>query len=158
MMQEGKSMLEIIARLDTLRRHSLLMMTMPDLSFAVKSKKMSVSSGFIANLLGIKPVMWVNDDGVVVPRDKIRKVERSLHYMAETAIAHISNNPSFVYMVDTSMGFFTDSFQHLLANEYGLKNVPIVPVSTVSLAHHGPTALGLGVYHKEIPRITKYLT
>lgn len=157
MMKEGKSMFEIITRLDELRRHSLFMFTLSDLQFIVRNKKLSAPAGFIANLFGIKPVMWVNDEGFVVPRDKIRKIERSLHYMADSVMSRISGNDAFVYMVDTSMGFFTDSFQKLLKNEYGLRNIPVIPVSTVSLANHGPTGVGLGVYYKEVPRITQFL-
>lgn len=157
MMQEGKSMLEIITRLDELRKHSLFMFTLSDLSFIIRNKKLSAPAGFIANLFGIKPIMWVNDEGYVVPRDKIRKIERSLNYMAETVMNRIAGHDAFVYMVDTSMGFYTEEFQRMLHNEYGLKNIPVIPVSTVSLANHGPTGLGLGVYYKEVPRLTQFL-
>ncbi|STZ00115.1 DegV domain-containing protein SAV1425 [Moraxella lacunata] len=157
MMQEGKSMLDIINRLDELRKNSLFMFTLSDLNFIVRNKKLSAPAGFIANLFGIKPIMWVDDIGRVIPRDKIRKIERSINYMAETAIAHIGNKDAFIYMVDTSMGFYTDSFQELFVNGYGLRNVPVIPVSTVSLANHGPTGVGLGVYYGKVPRIVKYL-
>lgn len=157
MMKEGKTMFEIITRLDELRKHSLFMFTLSDLEFIVKNKKLSAPAGFIANLFGIKPVMWVNDEGLVVPRDKIRKIERSMNYMAETVMNRIAGNDAFVYMVDTSMGFFTDEFKRVFSREYGLKNIPVIPVSTVSLANHGPNGVGIGVYYKEVPLITQFL-
>lgn len=158
MMQEGKSMLEIITRLDELRKHSLFMFTLSDLDFIIRNKKLSASAGFFANLFNIKPVMWVSDEGKVVPREKIRKIERSINYMAETAIAHISSQKAFIYMTDASIDFFTEGFQNLMANEYGIRNIPIVPVSTVSLANHGPSGVGLGVYNgARLPRLVKYL-
>lgn len=158
MMQEGKSMLEIITRLDELRKHSLFMFTLSDLDFIIRSKKLSASAGFIANLFNIKPVMWVSDEGRVMPREKIRKIERSINYMAETAIAHIGNQKAFIYMTDASIDFFTEGFQNLMASEYGIRNIPVVPVSTVSLANHGPSGVGLGVYSSaKLPRLVKYL-
>lgn len=157
MLQEGKSMLEIITRLDELRRHSLYMFTISQLDFVANNKKVPTSTGFIANLFSIKPVMWVNNDGLVVPRDKIRKMERSLHYMAEEILAHIAGKNAFVYLTDTSVGLFTNEFKELLANEYGLKNIPIIPVSTVSLANHGTAGVGIGAYYGEVPRIAKHL-
>lgn len=55
------------------------------------------------------------------------------------------------------MGFFTEELHELLANNYRLHNIPVIPVSTVSLANHGPLGVGLGVYYGEVPRIFKYL-
>lgn len=157
MIQEGKSMLEIIARLDELRQHSLYMFAVSDLNFVVKNKKISGSTGFIANLFGIKPVMWVNDEGLVVPRDKIRKIERTFHYMAEEILAYASNKNAFIYMTDTALGMLTDEFKELLANEYQIRNIPTIPVSVVSLANHGIAGVGIGVYYDKVPRIAQYL-
>lgn len=150
-------MLEIIARLDEIRKNSLFMFTLSDLHHLIRSKKLSASAGFFASLLGIKPVMWVSDDGRVVPREKIRKIERSINYMAETAVAYIDNKDAFVYMADTTLGLYTEAFQELLSSEYGLHNLPVIPVSTVSLANHGPDGIGLGVYRGKPPKLVKYL-
>lgn len=157
MMKEGKSMFEIITRLDELRKHSLFMFTLSDLDFIIRNKKLSAPAGFIANLFGIKPVMWVNDEGFVVPKDKIRKIERSMRYMAESIIAQISGKDAFVYIADTTQGMYTNQFKQMLANDYGLKNLPVIHVSTVSLANHGIAGVGIGVYYGEVPRITQYL-
>lgn len=157
MMQEGKSMLDIVNRLDELRKNSLFMFTLSELNFIIRNKKLSAPAGFIANLFDIKPVMWVDESGRVIPREKIRKIERSINYIAETAIRHINNKESFIYIADTTMGFFTEELHELLANNYRLHNIPVIPVSTVSLANHGPLGVGLGVYYGEVPRIFKYL-
>ncbi|WP_066801603.1 DegV family protein [Moraxella oblonga] len=157
MMQEGKSMLEIINRLDELRQHSLFMFTLSDLDFIIRSKKLSAPAGFVANLFGIKPVMWVNDEGLVVPKDKIRKIERSMRYMIEEVITQIAGRDAFIYIADTSMGAYTEEFKRMLANEYGLRDIPVIHVSTVSLANHGTEGVGIGVYYGEVPRLTQYL-
>lgn len=156
MIQEGKPMLEIIKRLDALRQHSLYMLTLSELDFLIKKKRIPATTGFIANLFDIKPIMWVNDDGMVVPRDKIRKIEKSLYYMAEEAIAYATDKNSFIYITDTATGLFIEELKELLANEYGLHDVPVIPVSTVSLANHGIAGIGLGVHYGEVPRIAKY--
>lgn len=157
MMKEGWSLREIITRLDELRKHSLFMFTLSELDFIIRNKKLSAPAGFVANLFGIKPVMWVNDEGLVVPREKIRKMERSLRYMTEEVLAHIAGKDAFIYIADTSMGKYTAIFKELLANEYGLRNIPVIHVSTVSLANHGTAGVGIGVYYGEVPRLTKYL-
>ena len=157
MMQEGKSMLDIIKCLDELRKHSLFMFTLSDLSVIVRNKKLSAPAGFFANLFDIKPIMWVDKKGHVTPYDKIRNIERSINHMAKTAFAHIGNQNAFIYLVDTSMDFYTSNLKELLDNHYGLANVPVISVSTVSLANHGPKGVGLGVYYDKLPKITKHL-
>ncbi|MDO4427284.1 MAG: DegV family protein [Moraxella sp.] len=157
MMKEGRSLREIITRLDELRKHRLFMFTLSELDFIIRNKKLSAPAGFIANLFGIKPVMWVNDEGFITPKEKIRTVERSLRYITEEVLTRISDKDAFIYIADTTMGANTAMFKELLASEYRLRNVPVIHVSTVSLANHGTTGLGLGVYYGEMPRLTKYL-
>lgn len=157
MMQEGKSMLEIVARLDELRKNSMFMFTLSDLDFLIRSKKLSASAGFFANLFSIKPVMWVDEIGRVVPREKIRKFERSINYIAETTVSYIGNQEAFIYIADAHKGLYTEGFREMLANEYGLRNLPVIPVSSVSLANHGPDGVGIGVYCGKLPRLVKYI-
>lgn len=56
------------------------------------------------------------------------------------------------------MNFYTSNPKELLNNHYGLANVPVISVSTVALANHGPTGVGLGVYYGNIPRVFQYLS
>lgn len=157
MMQEGKSLLEIIKRLDELRAHSVFMLSLSDLTALVRNKKLSAPASMIANLFSIKPVLWMNDDGYIVVKDKVRKFERVMYHMADIITHQMGGRDAFVYIVDTSIGLHTNEFKNILAHDYGLRNVPVIPVSTVSLANHGPTGVGLGVYYGEVPRIFKYL-
>jgi DegV family protein len=80
-----------------------------------------------------------------------------MHHMADIVVGQTTNRNAFIYMVDTSIGLHTHEFKRLLANEYGLHDIPVIPISTVALANHGPTGVGLGVYYGEIPRIFEYL-
>ncbi|UZA64693.1 DegV family protein [Moraxella bovis] len=153
MMQEGKSMLEIINRLDELRKNSLFMFTLSDLNFIVRNKKLSAPASMIANLFSIKPVLWMNNDGYIVVKDKVRKFGRVMYHMADIITHQMGGQDAFVYIIDTSIGLHTNEFKNILAHDYGLRNVPVIPVSTVSLANHGPTGMGLGVYYGEVPRI-----
>lgn len=61
-------MLDIIKCLDELRRHSLFMFTLSDLSVIVHNKKLSAPAGFFANFFDIKP-MWLDKKGHVTPFD-----------------------------------------------------------------------------------------
>ena len=157
MMQEGKSMLDIIHRLNALRANNAFIMSLSDLSVLIQRKKLSAPAGFFANLLNIKPILWIDDNGYVVVKEKVRKFERVMYHMADIVTHQMGRQDAFVYIVDTSIGLHTNEFKNILAHDYGLRNVPVIPVSTVSLANHGPTGMGLGVYYGEVPRIFNHL-
>lgn len=123
----------------------------------IDGKSMLDIARFFANFFDIKPIMWLDKKGHVTPYDKIRNIERSINHMAKTAFAHIGNQNAFIYLVDTSMNFYTSNLKELLDNHYGLANVPVISVSTVSLANHGSKGVGLGVYYDKLPKITKHL-
>lgn len=129
------------------------MFTLSDLNFIVRNKKLSAPASMIANLFSIKPVLWMNDDGYIVVKDKVRKFGRVMYHMADIITHQMGGQDAFVYIIDTSIGLHTNEFKNILAHDYGLRNVPVIPVSTVSLANHGPTGMGLGVYYGEVPRI-----
>lgn len=111
MMQEGKSMLEIINRLDELRKNSLFMFTLSDLNFIVRNKKLSAPASMIANLFSIKPVLWMNDDGYIVVKDKVRKFGRVMYHMADIITHQMGGQDAFVYIIDTSIGLHTNEFK-----------------------------------------------
>lgn len=123
----------------------------------IDGKSMLDIAGFFANFFDIKPIMWLDKKEHVTPYDKIHNIERSINHMAKTAFAHIGNQNAFIYLVDTSMNFYTSNLKELLNNHYGLANVPVISVSTVSLANHGSKGVGLGVYYDKLPKITKHL-
>ncbi|MDY0010753.1 MAG: DegV family protein [Candidatus Izemoplasmatales bacterium] len=103
----GKSMEEIIKDLEFIRDNNKIYFAVNDLKFLIKNGRLSNAAGFMANMLKIKPLLEIDQNGAVVSIEKIRTfgkaVDRVIEkFMEETAgknveafIVH-ANNPETV--------------------------------------------------------------
>lgn len=156
MMNEGQSMSQIVQRLDQLRAHHKMLFVVDDLSFLIRNKKLSATSGFFASLLKIKPVLQVTDDGEVIAVNKVRKLERALDHIVEALADSIKRSDTFAYILTTGCSNLDQHFVALIKQRTGVKSIPVLPVSNISLANQGPTGVGLCVFSGEIPHAAKY--
>ncbi|WP_227431270.1 DegV family protein [Psychrobacter sp. I-STPA6b] len=156
LMKQGKSLPEIAQRLDQLRSHHKMLFAVDDLSYLIKNKKLSATAGFFANVLNIKPVLQVRDDGAIVAVSKIRKFERALNYMVDDFAESIKNKNSFPYVLTAGRTEVDEYFVQLLKRRLHIDHITILPVSSISLANHGPTGVGLCVFDGVVPHAAKY--
>lgn len=144
MMDDGKKSQEIYNRLDTLRENSMFWMAIDDLSCFVKSKRISSAQGFFANMLKIKPVVEVDQDGFITPIEKVRNIEKAINMMCQYAAHALSEAEGSTYIVSFGNTELLEKTQHHLET-MGLKNVPVYVTSPATLANLGPHGVGVGV-------------
>lgn len=157
MLRRGASLDDVQSRLRYIRQHSGFYFTLSDLSYITAAKKLSAPASFFANLFDIKPIMQIDQDGYITASDKVRKIEPTLRKMVDKTLELIGNHNAFIYLTDGGQDHLTSYFANLLSKEYGLNNLPVLPVSTTSLANHGYKGVGIGVFYGELPVITNYL-
>ena len=156
MTRQGHSMLEIAKRLDQLRLSHSMLFAVNDLSYLIKNKKVSSASGFLANLLDVKPILSVNTEGKLEINKKIRGIDKTLDYMVRKVAKHIKDTDSFVYILSTGETELDNRLVNKVKQYTPLDNVPILPLSTVSTANQGPTGTGLCMFSGEVPYAAKY--
>lgn len=157
LMQEGWAMEDIAHHLNDLRSRHLFLFTLSDLDYIIRNKKLSTTAGFFANLLNIKPIMHINEEGYITPYKKVRGIEQTLQKMIEFTGEIVGNNETYFYIADGGFEEVRQLLIQILDEQFGLKNTPIIPVSTISLANHGPTGIGIGAFYGKLPRIVQYL-
>lgn len=156
LLQEGNTFAEIITRLDALRQAMTLQFTVTDLSHLIKNKQLSMASGFFANLLDIKPVLGVNDTGQIVVVEKIRRIEKSFDHLGMHC-KKLMQRANFTYLISCGDSALDDYFINLLSDKYNIRDLPILSISTVSLANHGAHAVGIGTFVQDIPKIAQQI-
>ncbi|WP_230657160.1 DegV family protein [Psychrobacter sp. I-STPA10] len=149
------SMPKIARRLDELRQQHKMLFTVNDLSYLIKNKKLSSTAGFFANIFNIKPILEVTDDGQIVTVQKIRTLDKSLDYIIK-GFANCLQNNCFLYALSAGQTELDNYFISRLKKQTKLNNIPILPVSAISLANHGPSGVGLCAFTKEIPHAAQY--
>lgn len=155
LLQQGKTFFEITQRLDQLRKSSTFLFTLYDLHYIIQNKKLSAPAGFFANLFDIKPIMEINQAGNIVAKDKVRKIDKALSRLGKEIVTFTQGKASFIYLASGGYQADIDYFADILVHEYGLKNLPVIPVSTISLANHGPRGVAIGAFAGEVPKIAE---
>lgn len=156
-LSKGKGFLEIMQRLDYIREHSAFFFTLSDLSYITRAGKLSAPASFFANLFNIKPIMTINQEGYIVAKEKVRNIDPTLRRMADHIERLVGNQKAYIFLVDGGMDYLTTYYARLLYREYGFKDLPVHPVSTISLANHGYKGVGIGVFWGDLPELVERL-
>lgn len=119
--------------------------TIDDLFFLKRGGRVSATTAVVGTMLGIKPVMHVDNDGKLINVSKARgrraAVDALFDKAKETMIGERSESVVFI-----SHGDCEDDAQYLadrIKNELGVKEVRIGYVGAVIGSHSGPGTLAL---------------
>jgi len=100
--KEGKSVEETIAFLEALRTNRKQYFMVDNLRLFVANGRLSGAQGFLGSMMKIKPILQVNDEGKIVPFEKIRTTRKALIKMVNYVIEDCKKLDDFVITYDTS--------------------------------------------------------
>lgn len=145
MQESGASIEEVRDWVEDHKLHLAHWFTVDDLMFLFRGGRVSRTSAWAGTLLSIKPVMHVDDEGHLIPLDKVRGRKKSIDalvkHMDQTANKPIADQTIFI-----SHGDCIDDANYLadiIRERYGAENIVINYVDPVIGAHSGPGTLAL---------------
>ena len=119
--------------------------TVDDLMFLWRGGRVSKTSAWAGTLLNIKPVLHVDDEGHLIPMEKVRGRKKSLqgllNHMEKTATQPVSDQMVFI-----NHGDCLEEAQWLeeqIRERFGVKNIVVNYVDPVIGAHSGPGTMAL---------------
>lgn len=143
--KEGMTIHELKQWVEDNRNHLAHWFTVDDLMFLFRGGRVSKSSAWAGTMLNIKPVMHVDDEGHLIPMEKVRGRKKSLNalidHMRKTAIQPISDQTIFI-----THGDCIEDAQYIeekIREEFGVKDVIINYIDPVIGAHSGPGTVAL---------------
>ena len=142
--QEGASIEENAAYIESIKPNLSHWFTVDDLVYLKRGGRVSPTAAFFGNMLGIKPVLHVDDEGHLTPVAKIRGRKMSLKDMAdrytESAIDPAAG-PVFISHGDCLKD--AEELASMLKSRHGVDTEIITDVGPVIGAHAGPGVLAL---------------
>lgn len=144
MKKEGKSIDEVYQWCEDNKLHLCHMFTVNDLMFLHRGGRVSKASAIAGSILGIKPILHVDNDGHLIPIGKIRGRKQSLEALVNEMDKRLGN-----YKNDTigiSHGDCIEDAEYvkkLVEKKYGIKNFIINHVGPVIGSHSGPGTIAL---------------
>lgn len=145
--EEGMTAEQLVQWVEEFRSHVVHWFTVDDLSYLHRGGRVSKTSAVIGSLVGIKPTLYVSDDGRLVADKKVRGRRKSLDTLCKQLKAHIWEVGS--YPVTISHGDCLEDAEYLanyIISNTKVKHVEIHMLDTVIGAHAGPGTIALFFY------------
>ena len=118
--------------------------TVDDLVYLKRGGRVSPTVAFVGNVLGIKPILHVDDEGHLINITKVRGRRASIAALAQTygeLLESEDMNEVFISHGDCLQD--AEALKELLESQYGANVTLITPVGTVIGAHSGPGTLAV---------------
>lgn len=127
------------------RLHVAHWFTVDDLMFLFRGGRVSRTSAWAGTMLNIKPVMHVDDEGHLIPLEKVRGRKKSLNalldHMQQTGIQPLSGQTVFITHGDCLED--AEYVASQVRERFGVSDVIINYVDPVIGAHSGPGTMAL---------------
>lgn len=102
LVKEGKSVEEILDHSKTLLENSKIYLLVDDLNYLVKNGRLSGFSGTIANILKIKPILHLTEEGRIETFEKVRTHTKALEKIIENVKNELADSKKYkVVMLHT---------------------------------------------------------
>ena len=141
----GASIAEVRDWVEANKLHLAHWFTVDDLMFLFRGGRVSKTSAWAGTMLNIKPVMHVDDEGHLVPLEKVRGRKKSLNalvdHMEKSALAPIDEQMVFITHGDCLEE--AEYVAEQVKERFGVKEVVINYVDPVIGAHSGPGTMAL---------------
>ena len=141
----GASIDEVRDWVEANKLHLAHWFTVDDLMFLFRGGRVSRTSAWAGTMLNIKPVMHVDDEGRLIPMEKVRGRKKSLNalvdHMEKTGRAPIGEQMVFITHGDCIED--AEYVAEQVKTRFGVKEVVISYVDPVIGAHSGPGTMAL---------------
>ncbi len=145
MRQEGKTLQEVEQWVRDNRLNLAHWFTVDDLMFLFRGGRVSRTAAFAGSLLNIKPVLHVDNDGLLIPMEKTRGRKKSIQALVKHMEASVIK-PLEHQVIGISHGDCIEDveyLQKLITEKFGVRNYLVNYVDPVIGAHSGPGTLAL---------------
>lgn len=143
--EAGESIDEVRAWVEDNKLRLAHWFTVDDLMFLWRGGRVSKTSAWAGTLLNIKPVMHVDDEGHLIPLEKVRGRKKSLAALVDH-MAKTASEPVADQMVFINHGDCIEDAQWLekkIRERFGVRDIMINYVDPVIGAHSGPGTMAL---------------
>lgn len=146
----GASIEEAAAFAEEIKLRVAHWFTVDDLVYLKRGGRISPTAAFVGNMLGIKPVLHVDNDGHLISMSKVRGRKTAINAMAQKMAeldADTRNYPIYISHADcmSDVEYLTKQIKEKTGKDVSV----ITNVGTVIGAHSGPGTLALFFIAKE---------
>jgi len=147
---EGASIEETASYIEEIKLNVCHWFTVNDLVYLKRGGRISPTTAFVGNMLGIKPVLHVDNEGHLVNVSKVRGRKASIAALVDKYTSLAKNaEEGRVYISHAYCEQDARELADIIESKHGVKAEIITDIGTVIGAHSGPGTLALFFIGKE---------
>lgn len=147
---EGATIEETAAYIESIKNNVSIWLTVDDLVYLKRGGRVSPTAAFLGNLLGVKPIIHMDEAGKLIPVIKVRGRKLAIDTLAkkyEELATDLKDNTLFISHADCEAD--ARKLEAILAEKYGAKVEVITGIGSVIGAHAGPGTIAFFFIGKE---------
>lgn len=148
MFGEGKTMAEVMRKLEYIRDHNRVYFAVDTLLYLVKNGRLSKFSGMAGTMLKLKPLLTVDETGKVQSVEKIRTTPKAQQRVLEKYFEETEGLDVITYIAHAHTNDVALRFKKEIQERHPDRAVEIAYLTPVVGAHTGPKAIGVGYIRK----------
>ena len=148
----GKSAAEVAEYITGIRNNVLQYITVHTLEYLKRAGRVSASSAFFGNLMGVKPILISDANGVQTPIKKVKGRQASLREMAALLKENIIEpEKQTVYVIHADCApEEVQTFVDMIRSEVPCRDVQVWYIGPIIGASIGPDAIGVLAFGKTV--------
>lgn len=144
MKKQGKTISEVARFVEENRQKFCHYFTVDDLHFLHRGGRVSKATAIVGSVLGIKPVLHVNEEGKLIAIGKVRGRKQSLEALVNKMESKIGENKNdIVFISHGDCKEDADYVAELIKKKFGIKSFLINYIGTSIGSHSGPGTVAL---------------
>lgn len=136
--KQGKSKEEILALIEEIKQSRRLYFLVDTLEFLQKGGRIGKASALVGSLLNIKPILSINEEGLVYSVDKVRGQKKAMARIIELLQQDVSGVPIHVTVAHARSLETARDLEQQLRNQFDVRSVLTTEIGPVIGTHTGP--------------------
>lgn len=143
MIKEGKNFEEIISSLPKFRDKTHCYFTLATLEYLKKGGRIGKVAGTIGELLNLKPIIVVGDDGIYHTYAKIRGRKQAMNKLDQILDSYISNTKCNVWVMEGDSMEEAKKLYETLKTHHNINEIHLGTIGPALSVHTGPGLFGI---------------
>jgi DegV family protein with EDD domain len=141
--QAGGSVAEVVAAAERVRRQVISLLTVDTLDYLRRGGRLTGAQAAVGNVLRVKPLLHLTDDGRVEVRERTRTWVRALDRMAELVQETAAGEPVDVVLVHAIAPDRAEELWARVQERVEVRERIVAPIGPIVGSHVGPGAIGI---------------
>ena len=141
--KQGKSIDEVATYVEENKLKLCHLFTVDDLGHLKRGGRLSSTKAFLGTVLQLKPVLYVDDMGRLVPLNTVRGRKGAFKDIVKKIEERISNDSQTVFISHGDCKEDAEFMAELIKEKFDVKDIVISPIGPVIGAHAGPNTIAV---------------